>query len=436
MKVTVIGAGYVGLVAAAGFAHSGNAVWCVDAKASVVEQLETGIVPIYEPGLQELAAINRDKGRLHFTTDLEQAVRQTDIVFIAVGTPPGEDGSADLSHVLNASNQIGRSMNGHKTIVIKSTVPVGTADSVRETISAVTDHPFDVVSNPEFLKEGSAVSDFLHPDRIVIGTDNQSAAERIRDLYLPFVRKRERFVIMDNRSAELTKYAANAMLATRVSFMNDLAVLADGVGADIEMIRRGIGSDSRIGLSFLYPGIGYGGSCFPKDVKAILKTAREQQHTLRIIEAVSAVNRDQRVYVFNKLKSALDDDLSGKQIAVWGLAFKPRTDDMRMAPSLDVIRGCLAAGARVHAYDPVAMDNARSCLDGHPDLRFGSGPYAVLPDADALVICTEWMEFREPDFQQMSGLMKRKLIVDGRNLYDPARMRSLGYDYRCVGRPH
>ena len=435
MKVCVIGTGYVGLVAGTCFADSGNTVYCVDVDREKIDKLKGGDIPIYEPGLRELVVNNQQKGRLLFTTDLAKGVTASEVIFIAVGTPEGEDGSADLTHVLDAARDIAKHMNGYKVIVNKSTVPVGTADKVGSVLASATKHPFDVVSNPEFLKEGAAVEDFLKPDRIVIGASSQKAAEIMVDLYTPFVRKRERIVLMDNRSAEMTKYAANAMLATRISFMNDLAVLSEKVGADVEMIRRGIGSDSRIGVSFLFPGVGYGGSCFPKDVKAILKTGEEYGHKLRIIDAVEQVNHDQRAFMVEKIRNAMPEGLNGRTVAVWGLSFKPNTDDMREAPSIDVIQALLHDGASVRTYDPVATDNARRKLGTHPALTYGEDPYDILDGADILVIMTEWMEFRKPDFDRIGDLLNEKRIVDGRNIYSPERMKERGFTYLTIGRP-
>ncbi len=437
MKICVIGTGYVGLVAGACFADSGNNVICVDIDNEKIEKLKNGIIPIYEPGLKEIVDNNIKKERLFFTTSIKEGVEKSDVIFIAVGTPEGEDGSADLSYVLQAARDIAKNMNGYKVIVNKSTVPVGTAKKVKEEIEKITNHPFDVVSNPEFLKEGAAVQDFLKPDRIVIGTDSEKARKIMIDLYSPFVRKKERIILMDNVSAELTKYAANSMLATRISFMNDLANLAEKVGADIEKVRIGIGTDSRIGLAFLFPGVGYGGSCFPKDVKAILKTGKEYGHNLSIIEAVERVNREQRRIMVDRVLKFFKGDVKGKTFAVWGLSFKPNTDDMREAPSIDIIKGLVEKGARIQAYDPVAMENAKkifSRMGIENSITFCPKQYGALQDADALIVVTEWMEFRKPDFELVKKLMSKNIIFDGRNIYKPEQMKELGFNYFSIGR--
>jgi len=435
MKICVIGTGYVGLVAGTCFANSGNTVYGIDVNAEKIENLKKGVIPIYEPGLTEMVRTNLAKGRLLFSTSLKEAVENSSIILIAVGTPEDEDGSADLSYVLTAARNIATHMNGYKVIVNKSTVPVGTADKVRETVASITSHPFDIVSNPEFLKEGAAVDDFLKPDRIIIGAESQKAIDIIVDLYTPFVRKRDRLIIMDNRSAEMTKYAANAMLATRISFMNDLAVLSEKVGADIEAIRKGIGSDSRIGISFLFPGVGYGGSCFPKDVKAILKTGEEYGHHLRVVDAVEQVNRNQPQHLIDRIISRFDGKPSGKQFAVWGLAFKPTTDDMREAPVISVIHALINGGATVTAYDPVATENAKRKFGKLSGLSYADNAYAALRNADALVLMTEWMEFRKPDFQKATELLKSPVIFDGRNLFKLENMKQLGFTYYSIGRP-
>ncbi|NOY22620.1 MAG: UDP-glucose/GDP-mannose dehydrogenase family protein [Acidobacteria bacterium] len=435
MRICVIGTGYVGLVAGTCFANSGNTVYAIDVDAEKIENLQKGIIPIYEPGLSEMVRTNLKKGRLLFSTSLKEAVEAASIIFIAVGTPEDEDGSADLSYVLTAASSIAEYMNGYKVIVNKSTVPVGTADKVRETVAAITSHPFDIVSNPEFLKEGAAVDDFLKPDRIIIGADSRKAIDIIMDLYTPFVRKRERLITMDNRSAEMTKYAANAMLATRISFMNDLAILSEKVGADIESIRKGIGSDSRIGISFLFPGVGYGGSCFPKDVKAIRKTGEEYGHHLRVVDAVEQVNQNQPRHLIDKINVHFDGNLSGKRFAVWGLSFKPNTDDMREAPVIPVIHALINAGATVTAYDPVAIENAKRKFGNLPGLSYADNTYEALSNADALVLMTEWMEFRKPDFQKVSELLNKPVIFDGRNLFKLKNMRELGFTYYSIGRP-
>ncbi len=437
MKVCVIGTGYVGLVAGACFADSGNTVICVDIDKEKIEKLKKGVIPIYEPGLKEIVLNNVEKERLFFTTSIKEGVEKSDIIFIAVGTPEGEDGSADLSYVLQAARDIAKHMNGYKIIVNKSTVPVGTAEKVKKEVEKITNHPFDVVSNPEFLKEGAAVQDFLKPDRIVIGTNSEKARKIMVDLYSPFVRKKERIILMDNVSAELTKYAANSMLATRISFMNDLANLAEKVGADIEKVRIGIGTDSRIGLAFLFPGVGYGGSCFPKDVKAILKTGEEYGHKLKVIDAVERVNKEQRKIMVDRVLKFFNNNVEGKTFAVWGLSFKPNTDDMREAPSIDIIKGLVENGAHIQAYDPVATENAKRVfkkLGIEDKITFCAKQYGALQDADALIVVTEWMEFRKPDFEIIKKLMKTNTIFDGRNIYKPEQMKELGFNYFSIGR--
>ncbi len=437
MKVCVIGTGYVGLVAGACFADSGNTVICVDIDKEKIEKLKKGVIPIYEPGLKEIVLNNVEKERLFFTTSIKEGVEKSDIIFIAVGTPEGEDGSADLSYVLQAARDIAKHMNGYKIIVNKSTVPVGTAEKVKKEVEKITNHPFDVVSNPEFLKEGAAVQDFLKPDRIVIGTNSEKARKIMVDLYSPFVRKKERIILMDNVSAELTKYAANSMLATRISFMNDLANLAEKVGADIEKVRIGIGTDSRIGLAFLFPGVGYGGSCFPKDVKAILKTGEEYGHKLKVIDAVERVNKEQRKIMVDRVLKFFNNNVEGKTFAVWGLSFKPNTDDMREAPSIDIIKGLVEKGAHIQAYDPVATENAKRVfkkLGIEDKITFCAKQYGALQDADALIVVTEWMEFRKPDFEIIKKLMKTNTIFDGRNIYKPEQMKELGFNYFSIGR--
>jgi len=439
LKITVVGTGYVGLVTGACFADVGNDVLGLDLDAAKVRTLEGGAIPIYEPGLLEVVKRNRAAGRLHFTTDVERAVHFGTVQCIAVGTPPGEDGSADLKHVLEAARGIGRHMTEYRVVVNKSTVPVGTADKVRGAVAAAlgergTDLPFAVVSNPEFLKEGAAVEDFMRPDRVVVGADDAQAIQIMRTLYAPFQRNRERFFLMDVRSAELTKYAANAMLATRISFMNGLANLAERLGADIEEVRRGIGSDPRIGYHFLYAGAGYGGSCFPKDVKALLRTAEEAGGALPIIEAVEQVNAGQKRVLAKKILARFGGKLSGRHIAVWGLAFKQNTDDMREASSRVLIEELLANGATVSAYDPVAMPAAKSVFVGLSGIRYADSPLAALEGADALAVVTEWQEFRSPDFQAIRARLKTPAIFDGRNLYDPAEMKRCGLEYYPIGR--
>jgi UDPglucose 6-dehydrogenase len=418
-------------------AENGNSVACVDKDASKVSTLNGGGMTIYEPGLEELVRRNREEERLRFTTDLPEAVRASEIVFIAVGTPQGEDGSADLQHVLAVARDVGRAMNKYTVVVDKSTVPVGTAAKVREVIGRETKEAFSVVSNPEFLKQGAAVDDFLKPDRVVIGADDDRAAELMRELYGPFTRTGAPIIRMDTASAELTKYAANALLATRISFMNEIANLCELVGADVDHVRKAIGSDRRIGASFLFPGIGYGGSCFPKDIKALIRSAKDRGYDFRILQAVEGVNDRQKVVLVDKMASyfaSVDGrrGLAGKTIAVWGLAFKPRTDDMREAPAISVINRLLAAGATVRAYDPQAAAIARRLFDGKITLSDKS--YDALAGADALAVLTEWNEFREPDFGKMRSLMRSPVVFDGRNIYSPEQMRALGFTYVSIGR--
>ncbi len=439
MKITVVGAGYVGLVTGACLAEMGNHVVCLDVDERKVSMLQGGEVPIHEPGLAELIRRNAAASRLQFTTDAAAAVAHGTLQFIGVGTPPDEDGSADLQYVLAAAANIGRHMTDYKVIVDKSTVPVGTADKVRQKIAATLAEravaiPFAVVSNPEFLKEGAAVDDFMRPDRIIIGVDDEQATLLMRAVYSPFMRNHERLVVMDVRSAEFTKYAANAMLATRISFMNELALLAERVGADIEWVRKGIGTDSRIGSHFLYPGVGYGGSCFPKDVKALIRTGAEHGLSLGVLKAVEAANERQKHVLVDRVVERFGDDLSGRCFALWGLAFKPNTDDMREAPSRVVIEELSRRGARIQAYDPVAMDEARRALGQVAGLHFSDHQSDALQGADALLIVTEWKEFRTPDFEVIKSTLKQPLIIDGRNLYEPALMRMHGIDYVGIGR--
>ena len=439
MKVTVFGSGYVGLVTGACFADAGNQVVCVDIDAAKVARLQKGEIPIHEPGLEQLVHRSLEKGRLKFTTDAVAGVRHGLFQFIAVGTPPEEDGSADLSHVLGVAETIGRHMTEFRIIVDKSTVPVGTADEVRERIDRTLGErsvnlEFDVVSNPEFLKEGAAVTDFMKPDRIVVGTDDPRTAELLRSLYEPFTRNRDRMIVMDVRSAELTKYAANAMLATKISFMNEMANVAERVGADIEKVRLGIGSDPRIGYSFIYPGAGYGGSCFPKDVKALIYSAREHGLDARLLASVEAVNERQKSVLFEKINSYFHGKLSGRTLALWGLAFKPNTDDMREAPSRTLMDALWSAGATVRAYDPVAMPEARRAYGERADLVLAESAEQALAGADALAIVTEWQEFRSPDFDVIRDALRSPAIFDGRNLYDPALVRSFGLRYFAIGR--
>ncbi|WP_269532495.1 UDP-glucose/GDP-mannose dehydrogenase family protein [Chitinimonas sp. BJYL2] len=437
MKLTVVGAGYVGLVTAACLAEVGNDVLCVEHDPAKVAALREGRIPIFEPGLEALVRRNAAASRLHFATDDACLNGFGDIQMIAVGTPPDEDGSADLQYVLAAARGIAERMTGYTVVVTKSTVPVGTADLVRDEIRAVLaqrglDIDFAVVSNPEFLKEGAAVEDFMRPDRIIIGSNDARATEQLRALYQPFQRNHERMQVMDIRSAELTKYAANAMLATRISFMNEMANLAEALGADIEMVRKGIGSDSRIGYHFLYAGLGYGGSCLPKDVKALRRTAQMHDVNLRLLTAVDEVNAAQKQRLVSKLMRHLGQDMVGRHIALWGLAFKPNTDDMREAPSLSIIEGLLSRGATVTVYDPVASAEAQRMLGAR--VAYADSPMAALSGADALLIATEWKEFRSPDFEQMRRLLKQPLIIDGRNLYDPIWLRAQGYTYEGIGR--
>jgi UDPglucose 6-dehydrogenase len=440
MKVTVVGTGYVGLVTGACLAEMGNHVVCVDVDERKIRVLNEGGIPIHEPGLEAIVQRNVAAGRLQFTTDVPAGVAHGTIQFIGVGTPPDEDGSADLQYVLAAATSIGRHMTDYKVIVDKSTVPVGTADKVRDAVRAALaerglgDMSFAVVSNPEFLKEGAAVEDCMRPDRIIVGADDERAILLMRALYMPFMRNHDRLQLMDVRSAEFTKYAANAMLATRISFMNELARLAERVGADIEMVRRGIGSDPRIGTHFLYPGAGYGGSCFPKDVKALIHTGRENGVELGVLRAVEEANERQKHVLVDKIVARFGEDLSGRTFAVWGLAFKPNTDDMREAPSRVIIAELARRGAAVQAYDPVAMDEAKRVLDGTPRLQFVASQAEALEGADALVVVTEWKEFRNPDFDAIKAALKSPVVFDGRNLYDPALMKLSGLEYQGIGR--
>jgi len=439
MKVSIFGSGYVGLVTGACLAEVGNDVVCMDVDQEKIDKLKRGIVPIYEPDLDQMIERNMADGRLAFTTDPKEAVDHGLFQFIAVGTPPDEDGSADLQYVLAVAETIAQHMNEYRIVVDKSTVPVGTADKVRARMQQTLQQrgkelEFDVVSNPEFLKEGAAIDDFMKPDRIVIGADDPRTTELLRALYAPFNRNHDRLVAMDIRSAELTKYAANAMLATKISFMNELANLAERLGADIEMVRHGIGSDSRIGYSFIYPGCGYGGSCFPKDVQALERTAREVGYDARLLNAVEAVNKDQKRRVFEKIQDHFNGDLKGKTIALWGLAFKPNTDDMREAPSRVLMEAIWAAGGKVQAHDPVAMDECRRIYGERPDLVYAETPEDALADADALAVVTEWNLYRSPDFETVKQKLKQPAIFDGRNIYDPNRLREMGFHYYGIGR--
>ena len=439
MKVTVVGSGYVGLVTGACFAEAGNHVVCVDIDAGKVARLQAGEIPIHEPGLDVLVKRNFDKGRLKFTTDAEEGIRHGLFQFIAVGTPPEEDGSADLSHVLAVAETIGRHMTEYRIVVDKSTVPVGTADKVRERIEQTLGErgvrlEFDVVSNPEFLKEGAAINDFMKPDRVVVGTDNPRTAELLKTLYDPFTRSRDRMIVMVVRSAELTKYAANAMLATKISFMNEIANLAERMGADIEKVRVGIGSDPRIGYSFIYPGAGYGGSCFPKDVKALVHSAGEYKFDAQLLRAVEAVNKNQKQVVYRKIHDYFGGKLKGKTVALWGLAFKPNTDDMREAPARELMEALWAAGVTVRAYDPVAMGEVGRIYGQRDDLKLVADAEAALDGADALAIITEWQEFRSPDFGTIRDKLSNPVIFDGRNIYDPGLVKSFGLQYFGIGR--
>ena len=440
MKITIFGSGYVGLVTGACFAEVGNDVLCVDIDQQKIDSLNSGKIPIHEPGLDEIVAENIKEGRLRFTSNLREGVEFGLYQFIAVGTPPDEDGSADLRHVLSVAESIGTFMKEYRVVINKSTVPVGTADLVRERISSVladrkADIDFDVVSNPEFLKEGDAVNDFMKPERIVVGVDNPRTRELLRFLYSPFNRSHERFIAMDVRSAELTKYAANAMLATKISFMNEIANIADRVGADVEAVRKGIGSDSRIGFSFIYPGIGYGGSCFPKDVQALERTAHKHGYHSRILQAVEAVNHDQKSSMVKKIRGHFSDDINGRVFAIWGLAFKPNTDDMREAPSRRVIDELLNDGARVRVYDPVAMNEVRR-IDGECDeIFYASNPEEAVKGSNALVVLTEWLVFRSPDFEMIKRDLSHPVVFDGRNIYSPDFMEHSGFTYYSIGRP-
>ncbi len=451
MKVSVIGTGYVGLVSGTCFAQMGNKVTCVDIDANKIAKLKEGIIPIYEPGLEEMVLENYEKGTLSFTTDVDNAIANSLITFIAVGTPMGEDGSADLQYVLAVAKSIGASMQNYIVVVDKSTVPVGTADKVKATIQAELDKraeaatddnsklkiknlTFDVVSNPEFLKEGAAIHDFMHPDRVVIGADSEKAMQVMHDLYAPFMKNHDRFIGMDIKSAEMTKYAANAMLATKISFMNEISNICERVGADVNKVRNGIGSDSRIGYSFIYPGCGYGGSCFPKDVQALAKTAKDFGYTPRILDAVEAVNYDQKTVISDKVIKRFGENLEGMTFAIWGLAFKPETDDMREASSITIINELTRRGAKVVAYDPKARHEAENYyLKDNVNVAYVNSKYEALTNADALVLVTEWQEFRSPDFDEMKKLLKNPVFFDGRNQFDRERMREMGFEYFQIG---
>jgi len=436
MKVAIVGSGYVGLVTGACFAEVGIEVMCVDIDKKKIDNLINGIIPIYEPGLEDMVLRNMKKGRLQFTTDISEALEDCEVLFTAVGTPPGKDGSADLQYVLSVARDCGRNMKDYLLIVTKSTVSVGTAQKVRNVLQEELDKrgvniPFDVASNPEFLKEGAAINDFLKPDRIVVGLDSPKAEELINSLYKPFTLNGHPIIFMDITSAEMTKYAANSMLATKISFMNDIANLCEIVGADINMVRKGIGSDSRIGNKFIYPGIGYGGSCFPKDIKALIHTAEEFNYELRLLKAVEAVNQDQKSVLVHKILKYFNGDIKGKTIAIWGLSFKPQTDDMREAPSLVIIQKLLEAGAKVKAYDPIAMKEAKHMLGD--SITYAEDQYDALIDADCLLLVTEWPEFKVPNFNIIRKLLNRPIIFDGRNIYEIDEMKRNGFDYFCIG---
>ena len=438
MKITIIGSGYVGLVSGACFAQMGNDVICVDIDKAKIDALQKGIVPIYEPGLKELIVQNTQENRLHFTTDLATSLQQTNICFIAVGTPMGEDGSADLQYVLQVARSIGEQMRHHLFVVDKSTVPVGTARQVKKSIQQALDNrsstlTFDVISNPEFLKEGDAVGDFMKPDRVVIGTDNAEALETMRELYAPFMYNHDKIIAMDIESAEMTKYAANAMLATKISFINEMSQICERVGANINDVRKGIGSDSRIGYSFIYPGCGYGGSCFPKDVKALIKTAKDFDYTPNILKAVEEVNHHQKRVIPQKVVETFGNDLSGKKFAVWGLAFKPQTDDMREASALVAIDELTSRGAEVCAYDPKAIPQAKIYLKDNAKVSYATSKYGALKDADALILLTEWKAFRSPDFEFIKEELKSPIIFDGRNLYHAPTIKKKGFEYFQIG---
>jgi UDPglucose 6-dehydrogenase len=437
MKITIIGTGYVGLVSGACFSETGIIVSCVDISKEKIKKLKQGIIPIYEPGLEVIVKRNLEKGRLTFTADLEEGLRESEAVFIAVGTPPGEDGSADLKHVLSVAGNIGKLIKEYVVIVTKSTVPVGTSEKVKDAVKTELKNrgvkiPFDIASNPEFLKEGAAVDDFLRPDRIIIGIESNRAKKIMEKLYKPFLLNGHPIIFMDIASAELTKYAANTMLATRISFMNDMANLCELVGADINSVRKGIGSDPRIGNKFIYPGIGYGGSCFPKDVKAIINTADNYGYSLKVIKAVEEVNNYQKEVIFMKIKQYFKGNIKDRKFGIWGLSFKPNTDDIREAPSLTLIRKLLHEGARIKAYDPAAMTEVRKHLGNK--IEYSKDLYEVAIDVDALILATEWPEFRVPNYKVLGKLMKQKIIFDGRNIYEPDELKELGFNYFCIGR--
>ncbi|MDO9529302.1 MAG: UDP-glucose/GDP-mannose dehydrogenase family protein [Syntrophales bacterium] len=441
MKIGIIGTGYVGLVTATCFAHMGNDVICMDIDKDKIDNLNRGIIPIYEPGLELMLKKNHDDGRLNFTTDLEETVKDSLVIFISVGTPQDENGCADMKHVLDVAEGIGCYMEGYKIVANKSTVPVGTADKVKNVIEKKLGErkvsiEFDVISNPEFLKEGDAINDFMKPDRVIVGTDNVRTAELMKELYSPFAMDREKFIVMDIRSAEMTKYAANAMLATRISFINEMANICERVGADIAMVRKGIGADSRIGYSFIYPGVGYGGSCFPKDIRALIATAEDFQYDAKILKSVDEVNLKQRKVFVEKIINYFADKggLHGRTAAIWGLSFKPNTDDVRESPALDTIHTLLSEGAKINAYDPEATEEAKRALGTNPNIRYFKNAYDALSESDFLVLVTEWHLFRNPDFNKIKQLLKNPVIFDGRNQYEPREMKKRGFIYFCIGR--
>jgi UDPglucose 6-dehydrogenase len=432
MNIGVIGTGYVGLVAGACFAESGNDVWCVDNDATKVEKLKKGEIPIYEPGLPEIVERNLREERLTFTTDLNAAVKKSLVIFVAVGTPTTPSGAADLTSVFQVASEIGRAMDRYKVIVVKSTVPVGTSEKVRAILKKETNHPFDLLSNPEFLKQGAAVEDFMKPDRVVVGADDVRPAELLRDLYAPFVRTGSPVLLVDVRTAELLKYAANSFLAARISFMNEIANLCEQVGANVDMIRKGLAADSRIGPAFLFPGVGFGGSCFPKDIKALIDTGKQHNYQMSILQAVDSVNQNQASRFADKVRKHFEGQLRDKRLAVWGLSFKPRTNDMRDAPSITIIESLLAEGATVAAYDPEAMDEAKRIFGGR--IQLAPNNYSSVEGADALLLVTEWQAFRNPNFERMKAMMRKPVIFDGRNIYDPVHLREMGFTYYSVGR--
>lgn len=432
MNITVIGTGYVGLVSGTCFAETGNSVTCVDIDKNKIDKLSEGIITIYEPGLEKIFIRNLKEKRLNFSIDLDSAVENADIIFLALPTPPGSDGSADLRFVLDVANYLSKILKGYKVIVNKSTVPVGTAEKVREVISSNYKGEFDVVSNPEFLREGVAVDDFMKPDRIIVGTRSERAMKIINELYSPFVRQGNPIIFMDEYSSELTKYAANSFLATKISFMNEIAQLCERMGADVDMVRKGIGSDDRIGKRFLFPGIGYGGSCFPKDVQALIKASEDVKYEFRILKAVELVNSKQKLHLVEKIKVFYKGNIKGKQFALWGLSFKPNTDDIREAPALSIINALLCLGAGIIAYDPEAMLNVKALLGNK--IKYAKNQYEALENADALIIATEWSEFRTPDFSRISNVMRHNVIFDGRNLFDGNKLKNLGFHYESIGR--